>query len=113
MTRLQDQLDELDLLESVFSAPGEFEIEDRESKEKAEAFVNQLTSNPPGYLSCRLCIPVSAHHDSGDEGSDVEEGADSGGASADSYSVNISVRLSSRLVLGWEIPKRMLLCFLS
>lgn len=104
MTRLQEQLDELDLLESVFSAPGEFEIEDRESKEKAEAFLNQLTSNPPGHLSCRLCIPVNAHHDSGDEGSDVEDNADSKGASGEhghSYSVNISLRLSNRLV---EIP---------
>lgn len=93
MTHLQEQLDELDLLESVFSAPGEFDIEDRASKEKAETFLKQLAPDPPRHVSCKLCIPVNAHHASGDESSDDE---DCSAATEHALSVSISVRLDNR-----------------
>lgn len=99
MTRLQEQIDELELLESVFSAPGEFQIEDRASYEQAEAYLKQLAPDPPKYLSCRLCILINAHQCSDDEGSDSEDCSNSENAGTDpltSYSVTISVRLGIR-----------------
>lgn len=101
MPRLQDQLDEVALLESMFSAPGEFQIEDRISHEQAEAYVNHLTPDPPKCLSFRLCVPINAHHYSDDEGSSDDEGASCANAESEplvSHSVRISVRLPSRYV---------------
>lgn len=93
MTHLQEQVDELDLLESVFSSPGEFEIQDKASYQQAEAYLKQLSPDYPKAISCRLCIPISAHQPSGDEDSD-EEGEET--QALPSYSIDISVRLSSR-----------------
>jgi hypothetical protein len=95
MTRLQEQLDELDLLESVFSSPGEFVVEDGTSREQAEGFVKLLSPDPPRQLCCRLHIPVSAHRDSEGDGSDDEECVSSA-STEHVYSVTISFRLSNR-----------------
>lgn len=89
---LQEQVDELGLLESMFSSPGEFEVEDSESHRRAEAYLQHLAPEPPNSLSCRLFIPISAHQDSdGDDSGDVE-------TPASPYSITISIRLPSRLV---------------
>lgn len=94
MTRLQEQVDELALLESMFSCLGEFQIEDQDSQEQAEAFLRRLAPDPPKCLSCRLCISTSAH-----QGSDVEEDcSDDGAGPSSSFTIHISVRLPSRSV---------------
>lgn len=90
MAHLQEQLDELEVLESMFSSPGEFEIEDRDSHERAIAYLKSLAPDPPKYLSCRLCIPVNAQHDSDDE----EESSRAEGFPP--HAVNISIRLPTR-----------------
>ena len=100
MPRLQEQLDELELLQSVLSSPGEFEIEDRASHEQAEAYVNGLTPDPPKFLSCRLCVLINAHQDSDDESAGCDDERASSGNSAGEHSISISVRLASRLVLA-------------
>lgn len=96
MTHLQDQLDEFLLLESVYSSPGEFEIQDEASHRQAEAYLQGATPHPPKALSCLLRIPISAHHRSDDEDSEGEDDAVAG--DAPSHSVAISVRLPSRCV---------------
>lgn len=103
MTRLQEQLEELELLESVFSGPGEFQIEDRLSHERAQAYLGQLTSDPPKNLSCRLVVPINAHQESDDEGSGDEDGPRAGAEPLISYSVTISVRLGTRWVGVWVL----------
>lgn len=101
MTHLQEQLDELELLESMFSSPGEFEIEDKVAHAQAEAFLRQLTLNAPRpkSLTCKLFIPINAHQDSDDEGENDCSSATEGKAEIEqlvSYSINISVRLVPR-----------------
>lgn len=101
MTHLQEQVDELGLLESVFSSPGEFEIQDKASHQQAEAYLEQLTPHPPQYLSCLLCIPIKPHQHSDDEvSSDGECEASVGNVGEESYSINISVRLPPRYKLA-------------
>lgn len=92
MTHLQEQLDEFELLESVFSAPGEFEVEDRASHSQAAAHIQQLTPDIPKSLSCVLNIPINAHLDSED---DEENEASS---SSVVQFVRISIRVTARSV---------------
>lgn len=62
-SRLELQLDELDLLESVFSGEGEFEVGDAAVREQARAHARGLTPIAPGRLSCALHISVrSSQH---------------------------------------------------
>ncbi len=97
MTHLQDQVDELDLLESVFSSPGEFEIEDRCSHDQALRYLSDSAPHPPKTLSCILNIPINPHQDSEDEDDDDDGGASGGGQCAESsYIISISIRLMER-----------------
>ena len=98
MTHLQDQTDELELLESMFSSPGEFEIEDRSSHEQAAAYLQHLTPDPPKTLSCVLHIPVNAHQDSDDEDIDDDDESVSRSVLPAAHTINISLRLLARLV---------------
>lgn len=103
MTRLQEQLEELEVLECMFSAPGEFKIVDESSREQAEAYLKQLTPDPPDCLSCQFCIPISAHQEGSDEEASEEESCACGEDIATqqplaSHSINFSVRLPTRLV---------------
>lgn len=93
---LQEHLDELGLLESMFSSSGEFEIEDSTSYKQAEDYLQQLAPQPPNALSCKLCVPISAHQDSDDE--EGEEDAVEGAEQEVPYSITIFIRLPSRLV---------------
>jgi len=95
MTHLQEQWDELCLLESMFSSPGEFEIQDKASYQQAEAYLQQLTFDPPKYLSCLLRIPISSHQQS-DEEADSDEEAEASGKTELVRSVNVSMRLPPR-----------------
>ena len=91
--RLQEQVDELGLLESMFASPGEFEVEDRESYQQAEAYLQKLAPRPPNSLSCKLCVPINAQQDSDEE----EVGGGDAGAAVSPYSITISIRLPPRL----------------
>ena len=88
---LQEQVDELGLLESMFSAPGEYEVSDIESLQQAEAYLEQLSPTPPNSLSCKRCIPINANQDSDEEGDPAEAAAQ-----ASPYSITISIRLPCR-----------------
>ena len=102
MTHLQEQVEELQVLESVYSSPGEFEIDDESSHEQALAYLQQLALHPPNALSCRLHIPINAHQDSDDD--DDDDGEDYGSGCVGAVAavcpvqthINVSVRLPSR-----------------
>lgn len=57
--RCEQQLDELELLQSVFSQPGEFTIEDEVALSQARAFLQDLTPSLPPTLSCTVNLTVS------------------------------------------------------
>lgn len=95
--RLRQQIDELEFLQSMYPAPGEFKIEDEYSYQQAVAYVGpgHHAHGAPKTLSYSLHIPISAHQDSDDEDdAEVEE------ASAPSktlqYNVDISIRIPNR-----------------
>ena len=52
----------------MFFSPGEFEIEDESSYDKAVRYVKKLSLEPPTILSCKLRLLVSANQDSDDDG---------------------------------------------
>jgi hypothetical protein len=93
-TNLEQQIDELEFLQSMYSAPGEFKIEDQVSYQQALAYVQQQTSEAPKTLSSGLHIPINAHQDSDD---DVEEAT---GPAAETttvqYYIDISIRMPNR-----------------
>lgn len=93
MTHLREQVEELELLESVFSAPGEFQIDDTASYERAQAYLKQQTSDPPKNLSFQLVLPINAHQDS-----DEEEDCPRARVDPVVYSIAISIRLGVRWV---------------
>ncbi len=68
---LEQQVDELELLQSIFSAPGEFQIDDQTSFERVSVFLKDLIPGVPGRLSYSLHIPIDAHH-SEDGGPEVQ-----------------------------------------
>ena len=90
---LEQQLDELDMLQSVFSQPGEYTTDDQTVLEQAAARIKGLTDQKPvGRLSCTLHLLVDAHH--------YEDGGESASSEAASSvptplqcSVDISMRL--------------------
>jgi len=98
MSRLQEILEELEVLEAMFSSPGEFEIEDRDSYDRAKACVKKLSPEVPPSLSCRLHLSVSG--DSQDSDDDEEEdGEHSSLLESISHLVDISLRLPKRFDL--------------
>ena len=54
MSHLKEQLEELEVLQAMFSSPGEFEIEDESSYDRAVTYVKKLSIEPPKILSCEL-----------------------------------------------------------
>ena len=99
---LEQQLDELDLLQSVFSQPGEYTTDDRAVLDHATACVKRLTSHPPdGRLACSLHLAVDARvvradKDEPDVG--VSDAVSCDGTTTQ-YSVDVSMRLPHRLLL--------------
>ena len=73
MSRLEEQLEELEVLQAMFFSPGEFEIEDRSSYDKAVRYVKKLSLEPPKILSCKLRLLVNANQDSDEEGDEDED----------------------------------------
>ena len=60
MSPLEEQLEELEVLQAIVFSPGEFEIEDRSSFDKAVTYVKKLSLEPLKILSCKLRLLVSA-----------------------------------------------------
>ena len=58
---------------AMFFSPGEFEIEDRSSYDKAVKYVKKRSLEPPKILSCNLRLLVSANQDSDEEGDEDED----------------------------------------
>ena len=70
---VEKQLDELELLESVFSQPGEFSA-DRVAIETAAAWTRGLTTEAPvARLSCNLRLSVDRHHPTAADSEEEEE----------------------------------------
>lgn len=84
---LEQQVDELELLQSMFSAPGEFEIDDQSSYDQISAFLKDLLPEPHGRLSYKLHILTQI----GEDGGTNEE------SGAFQHTVDISFRLPHRL----------------
>lgn len=105
---LEQQLDELDLLQCVFSQSGEFNTDDQAVWDQATAFVKRLTSQPPrGRLSCSLHLQVSVpmQEDEGDEGACAGNSeAISCDAPEAQCKVDICMRLPHRLVSLCSYP---------
>ena len=92
-SNLEKQIDELEFFQSMYSAPGEFKIEDQSSYQQAVAYMQQLTPEAPKTLSSSLHIPVNAHQDSDDEGEGTRESAENATLQ---YFVDISIRMPNR-----------------
>ena len=104
---LEQQLDELELLQSVFFQPGEFTADDQAVLDHAAACVKRLTSEPPrGRLACSLHLAVERVRHEGVPDGDDEEGTGvcaatssdtvSGDHATPQCSVDISMRLPHR-----------------
>ena len=52
----------------MFFSPGEIEIEDESSYDKAVRYVKKLSLEPLKILSCKLRLLVSANQDSDEDG---------------------------------------------
>lgn len=93
MTCLEQQLDELDLLQSVFSQPGEYDT-DQATVDRATAWVQRLTAeSPTNRLSCTLHLTVDAMHCELEDNTSATDDASSLDRSAVQCTVNISMTL--------------------
>ena len=95
-TNLEQQIDELEFLQSMYSAPGEFKIQDQVSYQQALAYVQQLTPEAPKTLSSSLHIPVNAHQDSEDEDEDDVAREPAAENTSVQHYVDISIRMPNR-----------------
>ena len=85
---LEQQLDELDLLQSVFSQPGEYTT-DQAAVAHANSWLRRLTEDAPvGRLSCKLHLSVDA--------TNTDEDGE-GDASRDHTAVQCNVDISMTL----------------
>lgn len=96
-SNLEQQIDELEFLQSMYSAPGEFRIEDQGAYQHALAYTQRLTPDTPKVLSSSLHILINAHQDSEDE----EEAPQAVSAAAideplQQYDIHISIRTPNR-----------------
>jgi len=88
--RLEQQLDELELLQSVFSEPGEFHTDDQTVVDHATAYVKGLADEVPNRLACGVHLTVDAVPDKEDE----EEKANY--TTNAQCTVDIAIRMSHR-----------------
>lgn len=72
---LEQQIDEIELLQSMYSSPGEFQIDDQVSYDQGLAYTQQLCAEPPKSLSIKLFILIDAHQDSDSENQSTADGA--------------------------------------
>ena len=93
-SNLEQQIDELEFLQSMFSAPGEFRMDDVFYKQAVDYVTpGHHAYGVPKQLSCCLNIPISAHQDSDDE-----EAAEEASAASNPlhYNVDISIQVPNR-----------------
>ena len=60
---LEQQINEIELLQSVYSKPGEFKIDDKDAFTLAEAFVSGNSPSCPNYLSYTVHLSVDDEED--------------------------------------------------
>ena len=98
---IEQQLDELELLQSVFSQPGEFSA-DQVTIETSTAWLRGLTSEAPvSRLSCTLHLSVDPSPRGDGEDSDEEDGgrdvsAEASCRGAEQCTLDISMTLPHR-----------------
>ena len=67
---LEAQINEIELLQSVYSQPGEFKIEDEDAYLLAEAFINGSALSPPNTLSFTVHLRIMDEEED-HEGNDI------------------------------------------
>ena len=91
---LEQQIDEFELLQCMFSGPGEFQVEDESSYDQVIAFLRDLTPHSPGRLSFSVHILIDAQHQPLDSESELSS---RDGSPAESKAVQHTVDISFRL----------------
>lgn len=97
---LEQQVDEIELLQSMYSSPGEFQFHDQAAYEQAVSYTRELCAEPPGTVSVKVFILINTHHDPAPTeetacGRPVLSGST---ARAEEYRLEIFFRLSNRSV---------------
>ena len=92
-TTLQVQLDELELLQSMYSSPGELHIQDQASYAQTLAYCKQLVPQPAQSLSFNLALIIDASTDSDGEDSVQAQAA---ATNTTGYPLEIAIRLANR-----------------
>lgn len=77
-----EQLDEIELLHSMFSQPGEFDY-DEESFSAAQLFINNESSRHPSILSCTIHLKIEPGREEEEEEEEDEK--------EDNYIINLDV----------------------
>lgn len=93
---LEQQIDEFELLQCMFSGPGEFQVDDETSYDQVIAFLKDLTPHSPGRLSFSVHILIDAQHQPLDSESELS------GSPAESKAVQHTVDISFRLPHRYE-----------
>ena len=88
---LEQQIDEFELLQSMFSGPGEFQVDDEASYDQVIAYVKALTPNTPARLRFTVHILVDARPPLDSE-QDSVDGAVTGSKTAQ-HGMDISFKL--------------------
>ena len=87
--RLEQQLEELEILRSVFSEPGEFQPDNPTVFDHATAYVRAMTDEAPGRLACTLHLDV-------DVSPGIDEHDEEASVANIRCSADIQIRLSQR-----------------
>ena len=99
MSRLEEQLEELEVLQAMFFSPGEFEIEDESSYDKAMRYVKKLSLEPLKILPCKLRLLVSANQDSDEDGDEDTLKLVQAKSLPVTHAADVSLRLPARSAL--------------
>jgi len=97
---LEQQIDEFELLQSMFSGPGEFQVDDEASYDQVIAYVKALTPNTPARLRFTVHILVDARPPLDSE-QDSVDGAVTGSKTVQ-HGVDISFKLPHRYVFNFS-----------
>ena len=93
---IEQQVDEIELLQSMYSSPGEFQVDDQASYDKALAYTRQRCAEPPKCLSIKLFILVNAHQDSDSEDQSTGGATGRAGDGGLQYRLEVLFRLTNR-----------------
>ena len=98
---LEQQIDEFELLQSMFSGPGEFQVDDEASYDQVTAFLRDLTPHTPGRLRFTVHIVVDTYPPLQSEQDSVDDTA--AGSKSIQHSVDISFKLPHRYLTLAEV----------